>query len=88
MLLFLFTIIILIGDIMQFYQYWLVVIVFLLVFVSLFNIIKMFVFISRNKYPKIDNNDMLNSNIRNLFLSVGLLSVCSLVYIMLVFFNN
>ncbi len=73
---------------MQFYQYWLVVIVFLLMFLSLFNIVKMFVFLCRNKYPKIDNDDILNRNIRNLFISVGLLSVCSLVYIMLIFFQN
>ena len=73
---------------MQFYQYWLVIIVCVLVLISLYNIIKMCVFISKNKYPKIDNNDMLNSNIRNLFISVGLLSVCSLVYILLITFQN
>ncbi len=73
---------------MQFYQYWLLVITFILVFISLFNIVKMFIFISRSKYPKIDNDDMLNSYIRNLFLSVGLLSVCSFVYIMIIFFEN
>ena len=73
---------------MQFYQYWLVIIVAILVLISLFNIIKMCMFISKNKYPKIDNNDILNSNIRNLFISVGLLSVCSLVYILLIFFQK
>ena len=73
---------------MQFYQYWLVIIVFVLVFISIFNITKMCIFISKNKYPKIDNNDILNSNIRNLFISVGLLSICSLVYILLIMFQN
>ena len=72
---------------MQFYQYWLVVIVFILMFISLYNIVKIGIFVSRNKYPKIDKNDMLNSSIRNMFISIGLLSVCSLVYIMLVFFQ-
>ena len=37
------------------------------------------------KYPKIDKDDLLNRNIRNLLVSVGLLSVVSLVYIILVF---
>ena len=73
---------------MQFYQYWIVAIVFVLVIISLRNIIKMIIFISKNKYPKIDNNDILNRNIRNLLLSIGLLSVVSLVYIMLIFFQK
>ncbi len=72
---------------MQFYQYWLVVIVFILMFISLYNIVKISIFVSRNKYPKIDKNDMLNSSLRNMFISIGLLSVCSLVYVMLVFFQ-
>ena len=72
---------------MQFYQYWLVVIVFVLMFISLYNIVKIGIVVSRNKYPKIDKNDMLNSSIRNMFISIGLLSVCSLVYILLVFFQ-
>ena len=73
---------------MQFYQYWMIIIVLVLVIISIHNIVKMCVFISKNKYPKIDNNDILNSNIRNLFISVGLLSVCSLVYILLITFQN
>ncbi len=73
---------------MQFYQYWILVITLVLMIISIFNIAKMFVFISKSKYPKIDQNDMLNSNIRNLFLSVGLLSVVSFVYIMMVFMGN
>ena len=73
---------------MQFYQYWLILITIILVLISIYNVTKMIVLLSRTKYPKIDKDDILNSNIRNLFISIGLLSVCSLVYIMLVFFQN
>ena len=45
----------------------------------------MIVFLSKSKYPKIDKDDTLNSYLRNLLISVGLLSVISLVYIIIVF---
>ena len=70
---------------MKFYQYWLIIIIAILVIISIHNITKMIILISKNKYPKIDNDDVLNRNIRNLFVSIGLLSVISLVYIFLVF---
>ncbi|MBR1416533.1 MAG: hypothetical protein IJ572_01795 [Bacilli bacterium] len=70
---------------MKFYQYWLIIIIALLVIISIYNIIKMIVLISKSKYPKIDNDDVLNRNIRNLLVSIGLLSVIALVYIFLVF---
>lgn len=73
---------------MQFYQYWLIIIVVILVAISIKNIAKMVTFISKSKYPKIDNDDLLNRNIRNLFVSIGLLSICSLIYIMIVFFQQ
>ena len=73
---------------MQFYQYWLIIITVILVLISIYNIIKMVLVVSKNKYPKIDYNDILNANIRNLLISIGLLSVFALVYIMLIFYQN
>ena len=70
---------------MQFSSYWIIIIVVILVLISIYNVAKMIVFVSKNKYPKIDKDDTLNSNIRNLLVSVGLLSVISLVYIILIF---
>lgn len=70
---------------MQFSGYWIIIITVILVLISIYNIAKMIVFLSKNKYPKIDDNDSLNSNIRNLLLSVGLLSLVSLIYIILIF---
>ena len=69
---------------MQFYQYWLVLIIIIVV-ISIHNITKMIIVISKSRYPKIDKNDILNRNIRNLLVSIGLLSIVSLTYIMLVF---
>ena len=69
----------------NFSQYWLVLIIIVLVVISIHNITKMIILISKSRYPKIDKNDILNRNIRNLLISIGLLSVVSLVYIMLVF---
>ena len=70
---------------MNFSQYWLVLIIIILVVISIHNITKMIILISKSRYPKIDKNDILNRNIRNLLISIGLLSVVSLVYILLVF---
>ena len=70
---------------MNFSSYWIIIITIILVLISIYNVAKMIVFISKAKYPKIDKDDSLNSNIRNLLVSVGLLSVVSLVYIILVF---
>ena len=70
---------------MQFSSYWIIIITVILVLISIYNISKMIVYLSKNKYPKIDKDDILNRNIRNLLVSVGLLSVVSLIYIMLVF---
>lgn len=72
---------------MQFSEYWIIIIVVLLVIISVYNIAKMVVYLNKAKYPKIDKDDILNRNIRNLLISVGLLSIVSLVYIMLVFKN-
>ena len=71
--------------VVNFSQYWLVLIIIILVVISIHNITKMIILISKSRYPKIDKNDILNRNIRNLLISIGLLSVVSLVYIMLVF---
>ena len=70
---------------MNFSSYWIILITVILVLISIYNIAKMIVFLSKHKYPKIDKDDSLNSNIRNLLVSVALLSVVSLVYIILVF---
>ena len=70
---------------MKFYQYWLVVIIIIFVIISIYNISKMIILINKSKYPKIDKDDLLNRNIRNLLISIGLLSITSLVYIMLIF---
>ena len=70
---------------MQFSSYWIIIITVILVLISVYNIAKMIVFLSKAKMPKIDKDDTLNSNIRNLLVSVGLLSVVSLVYIILIF---
>ena len=71
--------------VMQFYQYWLVLIIIFLVIISLYNIIKMILFINKNKYPKIDKDDSLNSHLRNMLISIGLLSIIVLVYVLLIF---
>ena len=70
---------------MPFYQYWLILIIVILVIISIHNITKMIIFINKNKYPKIDEDDSLNKSLRNMLISIGLLSIISLVYIMLVF---
>jgi len=70
---------------MQFYQYWLVLFIVVLVLLSIHNITRMIIFISKSKYPKIDKDDSLNKNIRNLLVSIGLLSIVVLIYILLVF---
>lgn len=70
---------------MQFYQYWLILIIALLVIISIYNIVKMVLFISKNKYPKIDKDDSLNKHLRNMLISIGLLSVMALVYVLLIF---
>ena len=70
---------------MQFYQYWIILIIIVLVIVSIRNITKMIIFISKNKYPKIDKDDSLNKNLRNMLISIGLLSIIVLVYVMLIF---
>ena len=70
---------------MQFYQYWLMLIIFVLVIISIRNIIKMIIFIGKNKYPKIDKDDSLNRHLRNMLLSIGLLSIIVLVYVLLLF---
>ena len=71
--------------VMQFYQYWLILIIILLVIISLYNIVKMIIFVTKNKYPKIDKDDSLNRHLRNMLVSIGLLSVIVLVYVLLIF---
>ena len=70
---------------MQLYQYCLIIVIAILVLVSLYNIVKTIINVNKNKGPKVEQDDILNRNLRNLFISVGLLSVISLVYILLIF---
>lgn len=70
---------------MHFSSYWIIIIIVILVLITIYNVAKMIVFLSKTKMPKIDRDDSLNSNIRNLLVSVGLLSLVSLVYILLIF---
>ena len=70
---------------MKFYQYWIIIIVVLLVLISIFNIIKMVSLITNTKDDYISPSKELNKNIRNLLISIALLSVISLVYIIIIF---
>lgn len=72
---------------MKFYQYWIILIIVLLVFISIYNITKMIVLISSNKDETFAPSVELNKNIRNLLISIALLSIISLVYIIIVFKN-
>lgn len=70
---------------MKFYQYWIIIITVILVLVTVYNIAKMVILISQNKTDKISPSTELNKNIRNLLISMALLSLVSLVYIILIF---
>ena len=72
---------------MKFYQYWIILIVVVLVLISIFNIVKMIALISESKDDVIPTSKELNSNIRNLLISIALLSLTSLIYIILIFKN-
>lgn len=71
----------------KFYQYWIILIVVVLVLISIFNIVKMIALISESKDDIIPTSKELNSNIRNLLISIALLSLTSLIYIILIFKN-
>ena len=68
---------------MKFYQYWIIIIVVVLVLVSIYNIAKMIVLISENKGKKLSSE--VNKDMRNLLVSIALLSLVSLVYIIIIF---
>ena len=70
---------------MKFYQYWIIIIAVVLVFLSVFNITKMVVLINREKGTKLEHTKELDVNLRNLLISMALLSLTSLVYIILIF---
>ena len=70
---------------MKYYQYWIILIIVLLVFISICNITKMIILIGDNKDDTFAPSVELNKNIRNLLISVALLSLVSLVYILMVF---
>lgn len=70
---------------MKFYQYWIIIIVVVLVLISIYNIAKMIILISENKGNKIKASTEVNKNMRNLLVSIALLSLVSLVYIIIIF---
>ena len=70
---------------MKFYQYWIILIIVLLVFISIYNITKMIVLINDNKDDTFAPSVELNKNIRNLLISIALLALISLVYILMIF---
>ena len=72
---------------MKFYQYWIILIIVLLVLISIFNITKMIILIKDNKDDTFAPSVELNKNMRNLLISIALLSIVSLVYIIMVFKN-
>ena len=72
---------------MQFYQYWIILFVILFVVISIINIAKMIVYISKNKSEELEKNEELKKNIRNLLVSIGLLSVTAIIYILLIFYH-
>lgn len=67
---------------MNFYQYWIVLIILFLVIITLINIIKMLGIFNENSFK---NNDLVKKNLTNLFISLAFLSITSLVYILMVF---
>ena len=69
---------------MKFYQYWIIIITIILVSITLFNISKMILAINKNTYSKEESKEM-DKNVRNLLISMALLSIMSLIYILLVF---
>lgn len=71
--------------IMKFYQYWIIIITIVLVFISIFNITKMILLINKDNSNKIEKNKELDVNIRNLLISMALLSITSLIYIIFIF---
>lgn len=73
---------------MKFYQYWIIIITVILVFISIINIAKMIMLINKDNSKKIEKNKELDVNIRNLLVSIALLSITSLVYIILIFIQN
>jgi NADH:ubiquinone oxidoreductase subunit 5 (subunit L)/multisubunit Na+/H+ antiporter MnhA subunit len=70
---------------MKFYQYWIIVIAIILVFLTIFNITKMIMLLNKEKGDKLEQTKELNVNIRNLLISMALLSLTSLIYIILIF---
>lgn len=73
---------------MLFYQYWLVLIIVILTLISIINISKMLVILSKDKGSMIPKTVELNKNIRNLLLSMALLTIVTLIFIILVFVNK
>ena len=70
---------------MKFYQYWIIIIVVILVLVSIYNIAKMIALISETKGNKLAQSKEVNKDMRNLLVSIALLSLVSLVYIIIIF---
>lgn len=73
---------------MLFYQYWLVLIIVILTLISIINISKMLVILNKDKGSMIPKTVELNKNIRNLLLSMALLTIVTLIFIILVFVNK
>ena len=70
---------------MRFYQYWVLLISFILVIITMKNIIKIFFKITKkDKY--IDN--IVASKLRNLYSSIGLVSIILLIMIYLIVCEN
>ncbi len=70
---------------MRFYQYWILLISFVLVIITIKNVIKIFFKITKkDKY--IDNIDA--SKLRNLYSSIGLVSIILLIMIYLIVCEN
>lgn len=73
---------------MKFYQYWIIIITIVLVLLSIINIAKMIMLINKDNSKKIEKNKELDVNIRNLLVSIALLSITSLIYIILIFIQS
>lgn len=70
---------------MRFYQYWILLISFVLVIITIKNVIKIFFKITKkDKY--IDN--IVASKLRNLYSSIGLVSIILLIMIYLIVCEN
>jgi hypothetical protein len=70
---------------MKFYQYWLIIIVAILVIITVVNIAKMIMIIGKDNEKKLTASKELNIDIRNLLISMALLSLISFIYIIMIF---